>query len=73
MSKVCMMYRPDLYSLQTGRLQTVNTGINLRWLEIRGIICRPELYNLQVRKTSEYIQTVHIEFSINSNTKSSQI
>ena len=53
----------------------MNTGhkSKIRWSEIRGIIYRPELYNLQTRKKSEQAQIVQIELLINSNTKSSQI
>ena len=38
--------------------------INLRWSEIKSIICGPDLYNLQTRKKSEQVETVRIDLSI---------
>ena len=34
---------------------------------------RPDLYNLQIRKNSDKVKTVELEFSINSNTTRCQI
>ena len=44
-------------------------AINLRWSEIRAKIRRPKLYNLQISKKSEQVQTVQIELSMNKNTQ----
>ena len=40
--------------------------------QMQCIIYRPDLYNLQIRKRSDMVQTVQIELSINSSTTRSQ-
>ena len=46
---------------------------NLRWSEMRYIICRPELNYLKTRKNLKMYIIVRIGLSINENTKGTQI
>ena len=41
---------------------------NLRWSELRSIICKPDLYNLKTRKNLKTYLIVRIELALIENT-----